>query len=155
MVTYREIFNYIIEENFSAIKDALDTGFNVNEPDQYGFLLIHRACANHQPEIVSLLIERGSKLEETATDKWTPLHLAAVSGAVGCPSLLVNAGANPNVQDENGQTPLHLSITSRNPTISEEFIKLGSRKDIKNFKGYTPIKLAIFKGAINFYKVLS
>jgi serine/threonine-protein phosphatase 6 regulatory ankyrin repeat subunit B len=155
MVTYRDMFDFVIEGNISAIRHALDGGFNVNEPDEYGFLLIHRACANHKPEIVSLLIQRGSKLDETATDKWTPLHLASISGAAGCPTILIKAGAQPDVQDKNGQTPLHLSVISRSPELAIELIALGSSKDIKNNNGLTPLEFAKEKNASAFYKVLS
>ena len=68
MATYHQMFNLIIEGSLPEIRKSVESGFNINEPDQYGFLLIHRACANHRPEIVRLLIERGSSLEEPATD---------------------------------------------------------------------------------------
>lgn len=155
MTTYREMFDFIITENIAGIKNAIDNGFNVNEPDQYGFLLVHRACANHQLEIVSLLIESASKLEVTASDLWTPMHLAAVSGALGCPTLLAKAGANPNVQDKHGQTPLHLSITSRRSELAVELVSLGAKKDIKNNKGLTAFELAKSEGASGFYGVLA
>ena len=155
MPTYREMFDFIIEGDLSKVATGLDGGFDVNEADQYGFLLIHRACANHAPDIVSLLIARGSKLEQRATDEWTPLHLAAVSGAAGCPRLLVGAGASPNVRDKNGCTPLYLSITSRNPEVASELIELGALKDAKNLADLTPLELARERKAAKFYKVLS
>lgn len=99
MTAYRYRSDYILEGNLPAIKRAIDKGIKVNEKDKYGFTLVHRACANHKPTILSLLIQRGSKLDETATDGWMPLHLAAVSGALGCPCILVRAGARPDMQD--------------------------------------------------------
>lgn len=155
MATYRDMFSSIIEGNISEITHALDEGFDVNEPDQYGFLLLHRTCASHQPQIVSLLIQRGSKLEETATDKWTPMHLAAISGAVGCPSTLVKADAQPNAQDKNGQTPLRLSVISKNPELAAELLAVGASKDIQNANNLTPLDFAKEKGATEFYEVLS
>jgi ankyrin repeat protein len=155
MTTYRDMFNFIIAGNLPGLQKALDEGFDVNEPDQYGFLLVHRACANRQPEIISLLIARGSRLDDAATDGWTPLHLAAVSGAIGCPQILVQAGANPNALDNYGRTPLHLAITSGDPKVAEELIEAGSSKNINNGRGLTPLELAKEKGAAEFYKVLS
>lgn len=155
MTTYRDMFNFIIEENISAIRHALEKGFNVNEPDQYGFLLIHRACANHQPETVSLLIQHGSKIEETATDQWTPMHLAAVSGAIGCPTILVKAGARTNAKDKRGQTPLHLSVISRSPELAAELIGLGSSKDAIDERGLTPFEFAKKEGISELFGVLS
>ncbi len=101
------------------------------------------------------MIERGSKVEETATDMWTPMHLAAVSGALGCPTLLAKAGANPNVQAKNGNTPLHLSIISRRKELAEELLQLGAKKDIRNSKGFTPFEMAKAEDATDFYDVLS
>lgn len=155
MATYSEMFDFVIEGNLPEIVKAIDNGFDVNEADEYGYILLHRACVNHQLEIVSLLIQRGSNLEKTATDDWTPLHLAAVSGASGCFRLLVNAGANPNRQDCNGRSPLHLSITGRNPDLAAELINLGSSKQLTDSDGLTPLELAQQKKATEFYEVLS
>ncbi len=159
---YREFFKLIVDGDIEAIRSAIDSGYDINLPDQWGFLPVHRACANHQKEIVALLIERGSKVHTTATDNWTPLHLASISGAVNCLALLVERGANVNAEDKNGQTPLHLSITYRNPEFpakSIELVKtllaLGSNKYAKNKKGFTPLDEAQKKGRDDLYQLLA
>jgi ankyrin repeat protein len=62
IMEYSEFFELIIKGHLTEIKEAVKLGYKINLPDQYGFLPIHRACANNKPQIASFLIESGSDI---------------------------------------------------------------------------------------------
>ncbi|PWK48597.1 ankyrin repeat domain-containing protein [Pleionea mediterranea] len=152
---YEEFFKFIIEGNIKAVKIAIDGGYDINEPDKYGFVPLHRACANNQPEIVSLLLQSGSKLGCRGTDDWTALHLTAVSGALDCIEPLAAAGIELDAKDKNGCTALHLSVTSRNPNLAKKLIEVGCNKCLLNKADNTPLQHAKVQGRTEFYDVLN
>ena len=94
-------------------------------------------------------------MNSVATDNWTPLHLAAVSGAMNCLSPLSAAGAEMNARDTGGCSPLHLSVTSRNPEITKKLLELGCDKRVRNNAGETALDRAKLKGREAFYPILS
>jgi len=151
---YSQIFKLIVDGDISSIREEISNGFKVNEVDQYGFSLLHRACANNKIDIVRLFLDSGSLVNITATDDWNPLHLAAVSGSIESVALLAKASIDMDAKDKNGCTALHLSVTSRNPALSKELIKYGCSKDILNNFGHTPLEYAKDKGREQFYAIL-
>ena len=154
MKTYNELFQALINKDTFTIEQALKNGFNPNTTDKYGFSLAHRACTNNNIEILQLLIDHRSKINIQATDNWTPLHLASVSGCIKCISILYNNGANMNAIDIIGNSALHLSIISENPEISKELIKYGCNKKLKNNKGLIALESAKNRKLKQFYKIL-
>lgn len=159
---YQDFFQLIITGKLNDIMAAIAAGYDINRPDQWGFLPLHRACANDQKEIVMLLIEKGSKLNARATDEWTPLHLASISGALDCLTHLVKAGADINAVDINGCIPLHLATTYWNPELPTKSIQLvkllialGSNKYKRNKNGLTPLDYAKKSGHNELYELLN
>ena len=133
----------LVEEgNFRQVKRAIDLGFDVNAHDKWGFTLLHRACVFQNHAVVGLLLERGSNTEAIATDLWTPLHLASISGGIGCPTLLVAGGANRDSRDKNGKTPLHLAAFIGHVEIVRELLQLGLSKTATDHSGLTPLEQA-------------
>src|SRR6185295_1918672 len=113
--TTRDLVLAVIAGEIDRVREMYTAGVSVTEPDQYGWLPIHRAAANDRDEIINLLIEWGSPLEATGTEKWTPLHLASVSRSPRAVAALLNAGANIHARSVFGATPLHLAV---GPTIT-------------------------------------
>jgi hypothetical protein len=136
--SYRSVFDFLIAGDRRRIYKALELGFDVNMPDKWGFLILHRACVNQLPDVVATLINRGSSLEAEATAKWRPLHMAALSRALGCPTLLVQAGASIDVGDAGGDTPLHLAAETRDVKMVRELLELGFDPRALNTQQQTP-----------------
>ena len=101
-----DFFQFTIDGDISSIRKAILDGYDINKPDKYGFIPLHRACANHNDEIASLLIQSGSSLNSKGADDWTPIHLASISGAFNCLDSLAKAGIEMDAKDTNGCTAL-------------------------------------------------
>ena len=108
--TARDLVLAVIAGEIDRVREMHAGGLSVIEPDQYGWLPIHRAAANDRDEIIRLLVEWGSPLEATGTDDWTALHLAAISWSCHAASELLKAGANVHARSYCGDTPLHLAV---------------------------------------------
>eukprot|EP00922_Rhytidocystis_sp_ex-Travisia-forbesii_P026035 GHVS01038158.1.p1 GENE.GHVS01038158.1~~GHVS01038158.1.p1 ORF type:complete len:190 (+),score=30.66 GHVS01038158.1:238-807(+) len=80
---------------------------NINTQDDEGWSPLHSASSAGQPQIVALLLQRKTKLDEASTASGaTPLHYAAAKGHIDVVKLLCTEGANLNARDKYGNTPL-------------------------------------------------
>lgn len=79
---------------------------SVLKRDAYGYLAIHRAADRGRTELVALLVQYGSPLDDRENAaQWTPLHFAASAGHVETVEVLLNAGAHMDLMDGNGRLP--------------------------------------------------
>jgi ankyrin repeat protein len=115
----RDLVLAVIAGEVDRVREMHAAGVSVNEPDQYGWLPIHRAAANDHDSIIRLLVDWGSPLEATGTDGWTPLHLASVSRSPRAVRALLDAGADIHARSASSATPLHLAV---GPTITEALL---------------------------------
>lgn len=143
MPTAREFVAAIIAGDIDRVQVMHADGVSVIEPDQYGWLPIHRAAANDWDEIIRLLIEWGSPLEPKGAEQWTPLHLAAVSKSCRAARALIKAGADVHARSVFGATPLHLAV---DPTITDLLLEMvqilisaGADPEAADRKGKTPL----------------
>jgi ankyrin repeat protein len=133
----------VIAGEVDRVREMRSAGASATEPDQYGWLPLHRAAANDRDEIIRLLVEWGSPLEATGTEHWTALHLASVSRSPRAVAALVKAGANIQARSVFGQTPLHLAV---GPAITEGLLETvrvlvsaGAAADAVDQDGKTPL----------------
>ena len=141
--TTRDLVLAVIAGEVERVREVHAAGVSVTEPDQFGWLPIHRAAANDRDDVIRLLVEWGSPLEPTGTERWTPLHLAAVSRSPRSVRALLEAGANVHARSEFGQTPLHLAV---GPTVTEPLLETvrvlvsaGANRDAADDDGTTPL----------------
>jgi hypothetical protein len=82
--------------------------------------------------IIDRLVELGASVNETANDRWAPLHIASEEGHSNVVDRLVELGASLNEKTTNGWTPLHvashnghldviMSLLRHSAIASEEF----------------------------------
>ena len=83
-------------------------------PDKEGNTPLHLFAQRGDIVFVTLLIEKGAKLEVTNKEGNTPLHLAARSGNPLVIRELVKAGAKLDAKNKEENTPLHLAAEAGN-----------------------------------------
>ena len=70
---------------------------------------LHLASSSGIPEIVRILVEKGSDVNAQNEIHMTPLHRASHRGHAKSVQLLINHGADVTAQDWCNRTPLHLA----------------------------------------------
>ncbi|MEG4173133.1 MULTISPECIES: ankyrin repeat domain-containing protein [unclassified Microcoleus] len=118
---------------------------DINARDQYGDTPLHLAVQNNRPEIVSLLIANGAKVNVENASGNTPLHLAVQNNRPEIVSFLIANGAKVNVENASGNTPLHLAVQNNRPEIVSFLIANGAKVNVKNNDGWIPLDIAFFK----------
>ncbi|CAH0479910.1 unnamed protein product [Peronospora belbahrii] len=79
-------------------------------------------------------------------NKRTPLHWAAINGAVGAVEILLAAKANANFQDAHGRTALHWAARVNRIDIVRVLLAHGADPTIVDDGGMTPIMCAACAG---------
>ncbi|MDJ0703394.1 MAG: ankyrin repeat domain-containing protein [Leptolyngbyaceae cyanobacterium MO_188.B28] len=161
--TPREMFEQGINGgNVAVVERYLDLGVSPNSRAYNGNTLLHWAVSNNQPDVVSLLLERGANLHQTyKPDDRTVLHLAVQHDNPVVAELLLQHGARIDVRDRDGDTPLHkvllkndvhyyYGMTNNSGVPSKEIVRLlttaGAKVDVANRRGQTPLEIATQKG---------
>lgn len=74
----------------------------------------------------------------------TPLHQAAVEGAVSEVLALIESGAELGAVDKAGATPLHLACQQGNFEVATTLLDAGAPVDVRDAFGNTPLWRAAF-----------
>jgi hypothetical protein len=148
------------------------TNRNVNEPDEFSGLPLHRACASGHIEIARHLLSLGARVD--LADKGSghyPIHCAASGGNLDLFILLLKAGARidqkTDIQEsrrdsqmkgilsvggfnpDEGSQPIHIAAASGSYSICQYLLKNGIGFDTKDNNGLTPRDYAIKEGWIS------
>jgi ankyrin repeat protein len=103
---YRPIHQLAINGDTAGVAGELAKNpGDLNRPEDAGQTPLHLAAIHCRTNVVSLLLDKGAKLEVRAKDGSTPLHLAAQAGCVNAVTLLLVKGAKVNPRDNQGRTP--------------------------------------------------
>lgn len=101
----------LIDQDIAKVRTLLSEGVDVNMMILDGTQTsLHWAAFVNDPELASLLIEKGAKIDAKNKDGLTPLYVTAVKGSGKVLKLLLEKGANVNVKDQEGLSPLRIAI---------------------------------------------
>lgn len=116
--------------NINLVQVLLDAGWDVNAGERD--IPIKEAMRYGHEEVVNLLIDKGSRLEEGL------LHQAAEKGLISTAKLLISKGANVNALDRQ-KRPLFEASRQGPKGRYEEFVKLlidnGAQVNVKESSG--------------------
>lgn len=87
--------------------------------DADGYTPLHRAAYSGHVDVISALLNAGSKVNPRTVDGWTPLHSACRWSHVAVASFLLQHGAELNAQTNGGLTPLHLAASHTSPSKAD------------------------------------
>ena len=120
-----------IEEKKKLIRQAVESGTDIETKDkQWGTILAY-AVVNNSPEMVEFLISLKADVNFEAND-WVCLHEAAKYGYFEICKLLVEAGADTTIPDFWGKTPVQIAMEQGQYTRNEELIGYLKAKTVAN-----------------------
>ncbi|GAA4650336.1 hypothetical protein GCM10023116_26190 [Kistimonas scapharcae] len=136
------------EINISKVREYIVEGAALDCVDAERYTPLHLAVWHQNQELVDMLIEHGSPLDELSDGECsTPLLLACSLGNVDIVKALVQKGANLFFLDErDGNAALHIAAENGFQDIVKELINLKLDPFIKNFNGRTPFDLSKLMG---------
>ncbi|XP_055757847.1 IQ motif and ankyrin repeat domain-containing protein 1-like isoform X2 [Salvelinus fontinalis] len=77
----------------------------INITDANGNTAVSEAAGGGQPEVITLLVERGADINTRGAFGRTPIYRAAFGGHVGAVQTLLQLGADPRTHADDGSTP--------------------------------------------------
>lgn len=111
----------------------------------------HDACpADKVKSLMNALEDEPELVAFENRDKRTPLHVAALHGALQCVDLLLERGAKLTVVDTDGDTPLHLASYWGHRPVVLALLKTGlpfstGSLELRNKFGRTPLEYAAWQ----------
>ena len=156
----------VVEGNHEVVRHLIASGADVNEKDRYrdNKTALHIGSERGHLDIVEMLLNAGTNIDEVDKKQFTPLMLAVRSGKLHVVYYLVEAGADITKQDRDGQTALHIAIEScsgdcwQDPLrFVETLLRYGAEMDQQNKKHQTPLVLSVLKGrySIMYHLIMS
>ncbi|KAH3758107.1 ankyrin domain protein [Pelomyxa schiedti] len=92
-------------------------------------------------ECLELMLQKGLQVNTQNSLGHTPLHQAALSGAVTVAQILLKHNANPNLSADDGQTPLHLAVRGGHQPVVKILMDNGANPTAQSENG-TPLQIA-------------
>ncbi|XP_059059496.1 palmitoyltransferase Hip14 [Achroia grisella] len=131
---------------FLRVKELVEAGWDVNQPDSETVTLLHWAAINNRREIIQYLLSKGAVVDAVGGElQSTPLHWATRQGHLEATVLLVRAGADPMVRDAEGCACLHLAAQFGHTAVVAYLVARGVLADEPDAGGMTPLMWSCWK----------
>ena len=137
---YIPLLEAIRNDSADTVRALVEGGADVNRVPHYGCMrgatMLINAAEKGNPEVVSVLVKAGARVNVETSTGWTALMMAASRGRAECVRSLVMAGADLSVRNAQGHTALALAQRRRHPMVARMLLvaKNGLRL-IDNKKG--------------------
>lgn len=137
------------------LKINIDRGVNIHLDKRLLFIAVQK----RNSKCLELLCMAGAKVNATANNGTTPLHMAALYGDTESLKVLLKIpGVNVSALADNGYTPLHWAATNGNPGHTDCLKVLiatpGVDVNAKDVNDRTPLHWAASKGNTDSLKLL-
>ena len=134
----------VANRDADLVTALLEAGAGPEEPDEDGWLPLHRATLKRTPTIIRLLIARGASVDGPTLDAsaHTALQLAALDGDVEMSALLLAEGAHVEGRDARGRTALHAAAAGHVEVARLLLGQAGARVDAQDDLRWTSLAVA-------------
>jgi ankyrin repeat protein len=133
--------------NLDQVKQALDGGANIAQPDDAGDPPLVAAALAGNSDVVVVLLQRGADVGIRNKHGLTALHAAAYAGNLNIVELLVAKGAAVNdTHNFYKMTPLHAAAEEDHADVVAFLLANGADIEAKERNGYTPLSQAGWRG---------
>lgn len=140
-------FGRAIEGNdVQRLAAMLNAGMPVDQRFENGWTALMVATFKSCEDAALLLIEHGANLSVADTERYTPLHWAALNGFARAVPVLVARGANVNADNVYGFTPLLQSASRGHVAVTRCLIDAGARVNHQDREGWTALHKAVSNG---------
>lgn len=104
---------------------------DLNDPDEVGMTLLHRAAIDGSYRCINFLLSRGADMDVADFEGWTPLHDSVFHGHTRCAVILLISGANVEAETKDFLKPIEMAE-------DEEMILVVGRAMALNHIGQNP-----------------
>lgn len=130
----------------ARVKELVESGWDVNQPDSETVTLLHWAAINNRRDIIKYFLEKGAVVDALGGElNATPLHWATRQGHLGAVVLLMAAGADPRIRDAEGCSCIHIAAQFAHTALVAYFIAKGVDPDLQDRGGMTALMWAAWK----------
>lgn len=137
------------------VRDLVESGWDVNQPDSETVTLLHWAAINNRRDIIRYFLEKGATVDAVGGElNATPLHWATRQGHLGAVVLLMAAGADPRIRDAEGCSCIHIAAQFAHTALVAYFIAKGVDPDLQDRGGMTALMWAAWKVSEISYNIL-
>ena len=112
---------------------------------------LHQAVQNGNKELLSVLLDKGCRIDVVDSKGRNLLHWAATHGQVKMLQFLINRGVGVGAADNSGCTPLHAAAASGHEEVVLQLVGIGGKEAMRVVAGSrgTPLHLAVAHGNVN------
>ncbi len=127
-LAHDDLMEAVFRGQIKTLTFYLDHGADVNFQDKrYGASVLQVASQRGRKEVVTLLLERGAKVDLEDKEGSTALMAAAYNGHVDIVEILVDAGADVNHKNMADETALSLAREERRKSVISLLLQAGAR----------------------------
>ncbi|KAE8441914.1 hypothetical protein EG329_004172 [Mollisiaceae sp. DMI_Dod_QoI] len=137
-----------------ALWSKLRETVNVDEVDENGDTLLHRAAEAGDSDLVRAILDQKAAADPRNGSGATPLGIAAWNGHIAIARLLLERGANVNAANKDQHTPCHHVAETGNTTMLKLLIDNGADLGAREEDGWTPLYLACSTSRLGAAKML-
>lgn len=122
----------------------------IHDHNEQKWTALHSCASVGNHELVLELLNRGSEIEATTSEGYTPLHLAVYSGSLETVAVICSKKCNINAQTFfELNTPLHIAVQEGWKILCQYLIGAGASRTIVNALGRSPLHIAAMTGRID------
>ncbi|MCK5457486.1 MAG: ankyrin repeat domain-containing protein [Melioribacteraceae bacterium] len=149
------LYNAALDGDIEVVKNYLETGFDVNQPNQDKQSLLMLSGFNGHTDLCEYLIKSGAHIEARETNGRTALMFASTGPFPKTVELLLQNDANPNSIDNLEHfTPLMHAAAEGHIEVVKILLDHGADPSLKDIDGDTAESFAVQKGHSKVAKLL-